>query len=53
MTPQDMAATAALRKRLDKRCLQCGEPMPNALKIAKYCTNRCRQRAKYARSKLA
>jgi len=41
---------AALRKRVQKNCVVCGRKMV-ALKQAKYCSNRCRQRAKYQRQK--
>ncbi|EDN65950.1 hypothetical protein BGP_3343 [Beggiatoa sp. PS] len=43
---------AALRKRIKKNCVICGREMV-ALKQAKYCSNRCRQRAKYQRKKTA
>jgi predicted nucleic acid-binding Zn ribbon protein len=43
---------AALRKRIKKNCVVCGREMV-ALKQAKYCSNRCRQRAKYQRKKTA
>lgn len=41
---------AALRKRVHKKCAICGRDII-ALKQAKYCSNRCRQRAKYQRQK--
>jgi predicted nucleic acid-binding Zn ribbon protein len=42
---------AALRKRVKKNCVVCGREIV-ALKQAKYCSNRCRQRAKYQRQKI-
>jgi len=41
---------ALLRKRVNKLCEICGKQIV-ALKQAKYCSNRCRQRAKYQRQK--
>ncbi|MDM8559416.1 hypothetical protein [Candidatus Parabeggiatoa sp. HSG14] len=41
---------AALRKRIKKNCVVCDRVII-ALKQAKYCSNRCRQRAKYQRLK--
>lgn len=41
---------AALRKRFKKNCFVCGREII-ALNQAKYCSNRCRQRAKYQRQK--
>jgi len=42
---------ALLRKRVTKTCQVCGTRII-ALKQAKYCSNRCRQRAKYQRQKV-
>ena len=41
---------AAQRSRITKPCLQCGEEF-TGIKIASYCSERCRQRAKYNRKK--
>ncbi len=41
---------ASLRRRIRKRYEVCGVEIV-ALKQAKYCSNRCRQRAKYQRQK--
>ncbi len=41
---------ASLRKRIRKRCEVCDVEII-VLKQAKYCSNRCRQRAKYQRQK--
>lgn len=41
---------ASLRKRVNKVCEMCGKQIV-ALKQAKYCSNKCRQRAKYQRQK--
>ena len=38
----------ALRKREPRTCKECGESFV-AIKTAKYCSNRCRQRAKRKR----
>jgi ribosomal protein L34E len=46
------AALAALRKRTWHRCAQCGKRFSGIAK-AVYCSNACRQKAKYARAKLA
>ena len=43
---------ASLRRRIRKDCEMCGREIV-ALKQAKYCSNRCRQRAKYQRQKTA
>jgi hypothetical protein len=43
---------AAQRKRVKKNCAVCDREIV-ALKQAKYCSNRCRQRAKYLRQKMA
>jgi hypothetical protein len=42
---------AALRRRHSKECAVCGKGF-KAIAKARYCSNACRQRAKYARSKL-
>lgn len=46
------ALLSAQRKRIDKVCPQCGKQF-KAIKTAVYCSNACRQRAKYARQKAA
>ena len=40
----------SLRKVVDHTCKECGEPF-QGIKKAVYCSNRCRQRAKYKRAK--
>ncbi len=42
---------AAKRSRVTKPCLQCGEEF-TGIKIASYCSERCRQKAKYNRKKI-
>lgn len=42
---------ASFRKRVEKTCQVCGAEI-TLLKQAKYCSNRCRQRAKYQRQKV-
>jgi len=42
---------AAKRSRITKPCLQCGEEF-TGIKIANYCSERCRQKAKYNRKKI-
>jgi predicted nucleic acid-binding Zn ribbon protein len=44
------AALSALRRRAQIVCAVCGTSF-TALRTARYCSNRCRQAAKYARSK--
>jgi ribosomal protein L34E len=46
------AALAALRKRTWHRCAQCGKRFSGIAK-ALYCSNACRQKAKYARGRIA
>jgi predicted nucleic acid-binding Zn ribbon protein len=46
------AALAALRKQTRKACLVCGKTF-KAIATARYCSNACRQKAKYQRSKAA
>jgi predicted nucleic acid-binding Zn ribbon protein len=41
---------AALRRRHSKECAVCGKGF-KAIATARYCSNACRQRAKYQRSK--
>jgi predicted nucleic acid-binding Zn ribbon protein len=41
---------AALRRRHSKECAVCGKGF-KAIATARYCSNACRQRAKYKRSK--
>ena len=43
-------ALGKMRKKVTKECEQCGEEMTK-LRTAKYCSNRCRQAAKYQRQK--
>jgi predicted nucleic acid-binding Zn ribbon protein len=43
-------ALAALRRRHRKNCAVCGKGF-TAIKTARYCSNACRQKAKYRRSK--
>ena len=42
---------ASQRLRITKPCLQCGETF-TGIKIASYCSERCRQKAKYNRKKI-
>ena len=51
MTPEDYSNLSKLRKRVDKDCAVCGEPMKDVLKKTKFCSNRCKQKDKYQRSK--
>lgn len=44
------ATASASRTRAAKDCAVCGTEF-TAIKTAKFCSNRCRQAAKYARSK--
>ena len=44
------SAASAARTRAPKECASCGAEF-TAIKTAKFCSNRCRQAAKYARSK--
>jgi ribosomal protein L34E len=46
------AALAALRRRTRHRCAQCGKRFSGIAK-ALYCSNACRQKAKYERAKRA
>lgn len=39
---------AAMRQQVEHTCLSCGE-LFKAIKTAKYCSNACRQKAKYKR----
>jgi ribosomal protein L34E len=41
---------AALRKKVRHVCAECGEPF-EAIKTARFCSNACKQRDKYRRSK--
>jgi hypothetical protein len=41
---------AALRRRHSKECAVCGKGF-KAIATARYCSNACRQRAKYKRNK--
>jgi predicted nucleic acid-binding Zn ribbon protein len=45
-------ALAALRRRHRKNCAVCGKGF-TAIKTARYCSNACRQKAKYERAKNA
>lgn len=42
------ARLAAMRRQVTHLCQQCQEPFTGIMQ-AKYCSNACRQRAKYAR----
>lgn len=46
------AELAAMRKIHEHKCTQCGEPF-EGIRQAKYCSEACKQRAKYARKKEA
>lgn len=46
------AFLSSQRRRVKHKCIQCGKKF-KALSTAKYCSNACRQRAKYARQKAA
>jgi len=45
------AQLSAQRKQYDKVCPSCNEHF-NGIKIAVFCSNRCRQKAKYIRNKI-
>jgi len=36
----------------DKKCAVCGKQMPGRKKIARYCSNRCRQEKKYDKKRV-
>lgn len=44
------AALAAMRAIESKQCVVCGEEI-KGLKSKKYCTEKCKQKAKYERNK--
>jgi predicted nucleic acid-binding Zn ribbon protein len=46
------AALAALRRHVAHTCAVCGKAF-SGLSRARYCSNRCRQAAKYARQRSA
>ena len=45
------AALAAMRTIVDHNCIVCNKTF-KAMKKAKFCSNRCKQKDKYERSKL-
>jgi len=47
---KEAQALSAMRKRIKHKCQVCGKSF-KAIKTAKYCSNACRQRAKYERTK--
>ena len=50
MANPNAAALAALNQRIPHTCPVCGKTF-TGLKIARYCSNRCRQANKYAKTK--
>jgi predicted nucleic acid-binding Zn ribbon protein len=52
MTGNPARDLAAMRKQVERRCAVCGTETLK-LKTARYCSNACRQRAKYERQKAA
>lgn len=44
------AALAAMRRNETKRCAHCGASF-TAIRTARYCSERCKQAAKYRRKK--
>lgn len=44
------AALAAMRRKIRHRCAQCGKGF-RGIATAVYCSNACRQKAKYERAK--
>jgi predicted nucleic acid-binding Zn ribbon protein len=47
------AALAAMRPTRAYRCIVCGAPFTAKDRRAKYCSERCKQAAKYRRAKAA
>lgn len=48
--PPEMArGLVARRQRVAGQCVICGQPFGPSYAARRYCSNRCRQQAKYAR----
>ncbi len=50
MTNHNASKLSAMRKKVSHKCPVCGDAF-EGIKKAVYCSNRCRQKAKYQRSK--